>query len=101
MLGVIERCQRAGLDERIDIEWLAHLFQGGNELRRADAVAEPHARQTIDLRKGPHQQQIRFQTPAHQRQQVNRVIEEFDVGFIHHQQDFRRHFVDEHRDVLA
>src|SRR5207249_1885936 len=67
LLGValiIERGQRAGLGQRVDVEWLANLFQFGDQFGMADAVANAQAGQAVNLRECPHEQQVRLSAAA-------------------------------------
>src|SRR6185436_8914865 len=77
---IVKRRERAGLDERINVEWLTNFFERGDEFRVADAVTEAQASQPVDLRKGAHQNEVQFEAQSHQRQQVDRIVEKIDVG---------------------
>ena len=86
MCLVVQRGERAGLGDGVDVERLADLFQRGNQFRVSDAVTQPQPSQAEDFGKRPHQQKVRLFSGANQRQQINRFFEKVDVGFIDHQQ---------------
>src|SRR5205807_6164172 len=45
MCLVVQRGERAGLGDGVDVERLADLFQRGNQFRVSDAVTQPQSRQ--------------------------------------------------------
>ena len=91
--------ERGDLRGRVDVERFADFFQGGDELGMPDAVAHAQARQAVDFGKGAHQQQVRRLAVPDERQQVRRLVQVFEVGFVHHEQDFRRHLMDEPQQI--
>jgi hypothetical protein len=66
-----------------------------------DAVTNPQTGEAVNLRECPHQQQVRFGAVPDFRQQIERFVQELDVGFVQGQQDVGRHGVDEARQFLA
>ena len=58
MFLIIESGKRPGLGDRIDIEGLPNLFEGGDEFRMADPIPDPEPRQSIDFRERAHQEKI-------------------------------------------
>ena len=86
MCLVVQRRERAGLGDGVDVERLADLFQRGNQFRVSDAVTQPQSSQAEDFGERPHQQKVRLFSGAKQRQQINRFFEKVDIGFVHHQQ---------------
>jgi hypothetical protein len=86
MFLVIERGDGAGLDEGIDIERLTNFFHGGNQLRMGDAVAETEPRETVNFGKRAHEQKVLPFLVANERDEVGRIVEEINVGLVHHQQ---------------
>ncbi len=55
---VVQRRQRGGLRQQIEVERLPDLFQRGHESRIPDAVTDAQAGQTVNLRERPHQYQV-------------------------------------------
>src|SRR3954470_15747206 len=101
MFVIVERRERASLDERIDVERLADFFERGDELGMTDAITEAQTREAIDLRESSQQDEVRFKAEAHERQQVNWVVQEFQIRFVHHQQDRGWQLVDQTDDIAA
>ena len=90
VFGVVQRRERAGLRHGVDVERLADFFERGNEVGMPDAVANPQTGEAVNLRERPHQKQVRFGAVPDFRQQVERFVQELDVGLVQRQQDVRR-----------
>src|SRR5208282_1819789 len=101
VLFVVQRGEGGGLGEQIDIEGLADFFEGGNEFTVGNAVADAQAGQTVNLREGPHEHQVFAGAQADEGHQIQRLLEEFDIGLVHHHEYVVGDFVDEFDDLLA
>ena len=80
--GIFESSECRRLDQGIDVERLANFFQLGDNFGMADPVAEPKPSQTINFGEGSHEKKVAFATSANFRKQVERFIQEFNVGFV-------------------
>ena len=101
MLVVVQRGERGNLCEQIGVERLPDFFQRRDELGIANAVADAQAGESVDLRERPHQNQIGPHARTHQRRQVKRLVQKFDVSLVHHQQHIVGNFVDEMNHLFA
>ena len=101
MLLVVQRGQRAGLGDGVDVEWLADFFQRGNQLRVSDAVTQPQSSQAEDFRERPQQQQVRLRFDANEGQQIHRLFQKVDVSFVQHQQQVVGDFFHQVKDLFG
>src|SRR5207237_2144573 len=59
------------------------------------AIAHSQTGQTINFGEGAHQEQIRFFPGPDEREEIESVIEELDVGFVQNNQNMFGHVIDE------
>ena len=63
------------------------FFEGGDELRLADAISQAQAGEAEDLGERALDQKVGLFAASDEREQINRLIQKFDVGLVHHQED--------------
>ena len=102
VFNVVQRRERGGLRQQIEVERLPDFFQRGHKVGVPDAVADAQAGQAVDFRKRPHQNQVGPDVLSWTSgDQIHRVVQKINVRLVHHQQHVVGHFVDEPDDVLA
>ena len=82
-VAVLQGRKRPGLGRAVHPEMVAHLPEGCDQIRCADGIANPRARQTMGLGKGPHPDQTRVIGDKIGGGALGGAI---DIGLVQHQQ---------------
>ncbi|MNS72502.1 hypothetical protein D3C72_1059160 [compost metagenome] len=92
---VVQGGNRGGLRQRVDVERLADAVHQVRQHGLGDGKADAQAGQAIRLRQGARHHQVRIL--AHPRRRLVLVVgrQEFVVGLVQHDDDVRRHFLQE------
>ena len=99
MCIVVKSGYCSGLRHGVGVERLANFLQRGDEIGMSDAIADTQSGQAVDFREGAHQEQVWLFVGAHQRQQVDRLVEELVIRLVHYQQHVVWDLLDEGADV--
>ena len=101
MFLVVEGGHGSGLGDGIDVERLPDLLERGDDFRRRDSVTEAQAGKAEDLREGPHKDEVLHLAVADERDKVHRVVQELDVGLVHHEEHVLGNAVHQFHDLGA
>ena len=95
VLAVVERGERRGERDRIDIERLAHAIEHVGDRRMRQRVADAQSRQAVGLRERARDEQVRKLAEPAARVGKVRLAHVFDVRLVHDHQRLLRHRRDE------
>ena len=84
-----ESRQRGGLRETVHVERLSRFLQHLNQLGARDAVTNAQTGESKNFGERPHQQNIWALAGANFGNEIRRVVQELDIGLVHHKQHVR------------